>query len=372
MYLWLLEKDDFISSKHKIYYLKKNYPNIFKEFQNINFKEHLLFVQLFWHFLQDDFELKLGLCPICGKRCNFEWRKIRGYRNHCSEECYRKDINAKNTWKSKVQETWKSKDINEMNEINNKRILTYRLRFGVDNISQTEHFKEKLSNTWKNKTQDELNEIEEKRKSTKLYLYNYEYYNNGKKISNTLNSKPLEFWENRLNKSIQTTQKIHGVNYYSQTTMWKNSVNNTWNNKSDEDIQNMVIKCQKTSYEKFGETSYAKTHEFAKNHTKKIEYDGLTFDSSWEVDVYKFCKEHNLTCEYQPDITFEYEYDGKKHVYHPDFLINGKLYEVKGEQFFDEKGKMINPYNRNDYTDGLAEAKHQCMLQNKVIFLRKN
>ena len=27
----------------------------------------------------------------------------------------------------------------------------------------------------------------------------------------------------------------------------------------------------------------------------------------------------------------QYEYDGKVHTYHPDFLINGKVYEVKGD-----------------------------------------
>lgn len=72
-------------------------------------------------------------------------------------------------------------------------------------------------------------------------------------------------------------------------------------------------------------------------------------------------------CEYQPDIQFEYEYDGKKHIYQPDFLINGKIYEVKGDQFF-EDDKMINPYDRT--FDGLFESKHQCMLNNGVIILR--
>ena len=53
--------------------------------------------------------------------------------------------------------------------------------------------------------------------------------------------------------------------------------------------------------------------------------------------------------------------------YQPDFLIDGQLYEVKGDQFF-EGDKMINPYDRNQ--DGLYEAKHQCMLNNGVIILK--
>ena len=115
--------------------------------------------------------------------------------------------------------------------------------------------------------------------------------------------------------------------------------------------------------------NYAQTNEFTKYHRKQIEYDDLTFDSSWEVIVYQYCKENNIPCEYQPDITFEYEYGGKEHYYHPDFLINGKLYEVKGDHFFDGD-KMICPFDRSK--DELFEAKHQCMLHNSVIFIRNN
>ena len=115
--------------------------------------------------------------------------------------------------------------------------------------------------------------------------------------------------------------------------------------------------------------NYDQTNEFTKYHRKQIEYDDLTFDSSWEVIVYQYCKENNIPCEYQPDITFEYEYGGKEHYYHPDFLINGKLYEVKGDHFFDGD-KMICPFDRSK--DELFEAKHQCMLHNSVIFIRNN
>lgn len=160
MYLWLLDDKSFIRSPHKRFYLKQNYPDILSEFDSISFKESLPFFQLFWHFLQEDYELKLGLCPVCGKRCDFLFTKLKGYRKHCS-------------------------------------------------------------------------------------------------------------------------------------------------------------------------------------------------------------------FEFQPNIKLKYVYDNIVHYYQPDFLINNKLYEVKGEQFFDGD-KMICPYNRNNYLDGIAEAKHQCMLKNNVIILRKN
>ena len=156
--------------------------------------------------------------------------------------------------------------------------------------------------------------------------------------------KTKEFGEQYKNTMLNN----YGVEHYSKTPEYS-------------------IKCKNTNLIRYGTESYAQTSEFLKFHKKRVEYDGLTFDSSWEVIVYKYCKKHNKEFEYQPNIQLEYEYDNKKHYYQPDFLIDGQLYEVKGDQFF-EGDKMINPYDRNQ--DGLYEAKHQCMLNNGVIILK--
>ena len=166
--------------------------------------------------------------------------------------------------------------------------------------------------------------------------------------------------------------KNYGKEYYLQTDECRIKSKNTCKEKYGKEFYSQTDECKEkmrqTCLEKYGVESFSQTNEFAKYHRKQIEYDGITFDSSWEVKVYQYCKENNIPCEYQPDITFEYEYDGKKHYYHPDFLINGKLYEVKGGQFF-EGNKMICPYDRDEYKDGLAEAKHQCMIKNNIIIL---
>ena len=108
----------------------------------------------------------------------------------------------------------------------------------------------------------------------------------------------------------------------------------------------------------------------------------MTFDSTWEVKVYEFCKDNNIEVEYSPSITYEYEYDGRIWTYHPDFLINDKVYEVKGDNFFrvnESTGKeeMFCPYRYTEWSDeyyqwmcGKYEAKHQCMIKNNVLILR--
>ena len=45
------------------------------------------------------------------------------------------------------------------------------------------------------------------------------------------------------------------------------------------------------------------------------------------------------------------------------------MYEVKGDQFF-EGDKMINPFDRSQ--DGLFDMKHQCMIENNVVILKKD
>ena len=55
------------------------------------------------------------------------------------------------------------------------------------------------------------------------------------------------------------------------------------------------------------------------------------------------------------------------HFYHPDFLIDGKLYEVKGDQFFDGD-RMVCPFDRSK--DGLFDSKYKCMVENGVKLLK--
>ena len=109
----------------------------------------------------------------------------------------------------------------------------------------------------------------------------------------------------------------------------------------------------------------------------------MTFMTSWEFKVYDFLTENNIPFEYQIK-PIPYEYDGKTYYYIPDFLINGRIYEVKGDMFFrinetTGKEEMFCPWRYDDWSDdkynwecGKVEAKHQCMIANNVIILRKN
>lgn len=61
------------------------------------------------------------------------------------------------------------------------------------------------------------------------------------------------------------------------------------------------------------------------------------------------------------------------------FIVEGQLVELKGDHFFDESGKMINPFRYPEWSDeqyeqacAQYEAKYQCMLKNNVRILRSD
>ena len=96
---------------------------------------------------------------------------------------------------------------------------------------------------------------------------------------------------------------------------------------------------------------------------KCYSYDGITFDSSWELAVWIYHKDNHIQIERQP-IQLHYEMDDSMHIYLPDFRINGQLVEVKGDHLFDEFGNPIFDHKHS------WKEKYQCMIDNKVIIWR--
>ena len=149
-------------------------------------------------------------------------------------------------------------------------------------------------------------------------------------------------------KRKKTNIKKYGVESFTQTTDFYEKRKNTMINKYGNDI-----------------TMY--NHELFIKTKQKYTYNNINFDSAWELAYYIWLKDHNIDFEYQPDISFDYEYNNKIHRYYPDFLVEDEIQEIKGTQFFENynpNNKMICPYNRD--LDDFVEAKHQCMIKNNI------
>lgn len=157
-----------------------------------------------------------------------------------------------------------------------------------------------------------------------------------------------------------------------------------YNVKNVMQVPEVFERARRTTNNRYGVDHYAQSIEFHKKCHKPFtspKYSDMAFTNSWEFKVYDFLTENHIEFEYQPAISIPYEYKGTYHTYHPDFLVNGSVYEVKGDQFFrinESTGKeeMFCPY-KGELSDeeyawhcGLVEAKHQCILKNNVRILR--
>ncbi len=123
-------------------------------------------------------------------------------------------------------------------------------------------------------------------------------------------------------------------------------------------------KARATCLKRFGVDHFSKTREFQEMRSKKYYYDGETFDSSTELYFWIYIK-YILHLDIKKcDLTYSY-FDGEKnHTYFPDFIVENRVVEIKGDHFFDSNGVLINPYDRTK--DYIAAAKQQCMKENNV------
>ena len=201
-------------------------------------------------------------------------------------------------------------------------------------------------------------DIKEKARNTNLVKYGAE--------------NPLSKGTTAYIKRNKTVKEVYGVDNVFQNKNVKEQIAKTnlekygvQNPSSSDDIKAKIVK---TNLSKYGVESFTQTTDFAKYHKSSYVYDGIKFDSSWELIFYIYQVDHNNKI-IRNDKKLEYEYNGKKHFYFPDFNVNGKLYEIKGDHFWKEDGTMQNPFDHS--TDGLFEAKHQCGLKNNVTFIKK-
>ena len=290
-----------------------------------------------WNYATRNFK------KFCGTECRNKWlSKVSSediYREEIEESCLKK-YNARNFCQS--------------DEFKRKSEATCMRLHGVKHISSSKEWREGVKETCRRKyNADSPFESEEiQRKITQSCLDRHG-------VPNPLLSKKFQ------DKARETIIRNHGNIGYAA-----------------KDIMEKVLS---TSNARYGVCHYTQSIEYHKNKKHKLhseKYPELTFDSTWEVKVYEFCKDHNIPVEYSPEISYPYEYDGQVWTYHPDFLINGRIYEVKGDHFFkynESSGKedMFCPYRNPKWSDeqyawvcGKFEAKHQCMIKNNVRIMR--
>lgn len=96
-----------------------------------------------------------------------------------------------------------------------------------------------------------------------------------------------------------------------------------------------------------------------------ILYDGIYFDSTPEVEFYKFFTEKGYTVKFEPTY-FEYFIGNEKHRYFPDFEVNGVYYEIKGDHLLNENDQLIDFFGDKH----ILVEKTQCIIDHNVRLIR--
>ena len=246
--------------------------------------------------------------------------------------------------------------INANNDlIKAKRKATCIAKYGVENPFQSEETKTKIHQTcierygYANAAQ--VPEFIEKQKKTNIERYG---------VPCTLNTKEnlikrKETWiehygvdnpnksKDIIEKRIDTNRKKYGTEFYLQTDECKQ-------------------RSMKSKLEKYGDAFYSGLVIYY--------YDNIYFRSKPELCFYIYNKDQGKDIVYEPHPYFKYQCEDKEYYYKPDFLLENKLYEIKGDYFFDDDGNLINPYDRS--LDNVAKAKQLCMEEHNVTVLKSD
>lgn len=236
-----------------------------------------------------------SICDFCGKQKSLTYVKYiknisRGGIYSCSNKCSVVKGEATCLEKYGVKYPLQSE------EIKSKLVSYFNEKFGVDNPSQLEF----------NKIKREKTMMEKYGVKTNLILP--ETHKKAIMLSITEESKV---------KRSNTNLERYGVDNYTKTKEY---------------TQNFI----KDNLIKFG-VEYPAQNIDIHNKTQKSglkikEYNGISYQGTYELDFLKFCESNNIKVK-KPE-SIKYRYKEKNRWYHPDFIINNLIIEIKSDYYY--------------------------------------
>jgi hypothetical protein len=244
-------------------------------------------------------------------------------------------------------------------------------KYGVKRPQQRKEIIEKMKNTCKKKYGGNApyssKEIQNKGKKTMQNNYGVDYaLQNGdinKKQRDTMISRygvENAGQSGEIHKKVaEKNMKNLGVEMPFLSKEIQDKCRKTYKERTGFEYPLQNIEVKKKIIERFGSIG---TNIFCGGYR----YNDIHFDSSYELAYYIWLTNTGKQFIYHPKFSFEYTGDdGQQHLYLPDFLIEGKFYEIKGAQFF-RNGEPYNHYTKTYWWD-----KYDTMKKYDVTILRE-
>lgn len=318
---------------------------------------------------------KYGICKKC--KCSFTSKN----RVVTEDQKQQQKEKALNTWQSKSEEDKKAiiakrKTSLELTCAN--RSVEDKLRIGKK-ISETQQSfsdeqklliaqkkSESQKKAWAEMSQDKKESIKlkniESHNTEDYKLYRKQLLDNltsDQKLARSQKSRETakHTWENKREEILGKIQASKAC----WTTERKQQIiakqKDTWKKRSQEERQRSLEKFRQTWKNK----SADEKRDIRSKAVHRYMYDGELFDSSWELALWIYAKDHGEDIKRCPTVLM-WSFNDQNHEYYPDFEYNGQLVEIKGEQFFKENGDLYCPYDRS--LDEYMKAKQAFM--NKI------
>lgn len=83
---------------------------------------------------------------------------------------------------------------------------------------------------------------------------------------------------------------------------------------------------------------------YKKKKIKLYRFDNQWFDSSWELAFYIWHKDSHIDLIHEPEKLQYFDRFGNSHWYFPDFKINNRFIEIKGNQFYGSNGEVLDEF----------------------------
>ena len=292
-------------------YIKNHFTDIYNDFITYNFPEEFTFLQKLYHYLNDDIDLKLGICPICGNRTKF-LNFSNGYRTYCSNKCSANSIIKQNETKNTCLEKYGCEYVSQSSKIKEKKKQTCIEHFGREYYLQTEEFQQRSketclekygteyatqSETVKEKIKTTLNNTCIEKYGTDWYFQTNEFKDKNsetclEKYGETSFSKTKEFLE----KEKQTKLEHYNDENYNNPEKQRQTCLERYNHESYSKTDEFKEKVKKTSLERYGKENYTQTDEYRNKYKdavfiRKLKQNNVEkFDSDWYFQSEEFKK----------------------------------------------------------------------------------
>lgn len=221
-------------------------------------------------------------------------------------------------------------------EIIAKREQTCLEKAGVTNMNKTKETRDKIKKTCMEHfgTTSSLaaKPVKDKIKKTCLQKYGVENAHQASEI---------------VQKTKETCKERYGAESYFASEVGK------------EKIKQVFL-------EKHGVENPSQVKEIQAKKGRKYFYENIYFDSSWELALWIYAKDHDEEIEREP-CTLDYEFAGRLHKYYPDFRYKRELVELKGSQLYNiETGEVSDIYANSETIKQQILAKIDCAKRNGV------